>query len=163
MTEKEDICCPEFEVSKWDNKAFDWNKKLFIKATIPTFFHIPLPAMIGKRMHKLYSLAENAGANIPDKSDALIMFHDPSAFKSEIFYAVTKPVERAENTELTGTFEAGVFDGPYSSVPKHIQAMNTRLQEQGKKAKDYYIHYAYCPKCAQKFGKNFMILFAETD
>lgn len=163
MTEKQDICCQKFEISKWDNKTFDWNEKLFIKASVPTFFHIPLPSMIGKRMKILCELADKAEANIPDLSDALVMFHDPSAFKSEIFYSVTKPIEGAENTTLTGRFEAGVFDGPYNSVPKHIKTMNKKLEEQGKKVKDYYIHYAYCPKCAKKFGNNYMILFAETE
>jgi len=163
MTGKQGICCPKFEVSKWDNNTFNWNEKPFIKASVPTFFHIPLPSMIGKRMNRLCVLAKKAEANIPDISDALVMFHDPSAFKSEIFYAVTKPIEGAENTTLTGTFEAGVFDGPYSSVPRHIKAMNKKLEEQGKKVRDYYIHYAYCPKCAKKFGNNYMILFAEME
>jgi hypothetical protein len=163
MTEKQDICCPAFEVSKWDNKIFDWNGKPFIKASVPTFFHIPLPSMIGKRMKTLCDLADKAEANIPDLSEALVMFHDPSAFKSEIFYSVTKPVEGADNTTLTGRFEAGVFNGPYNSVPKHIKTINKKLEEQGKKVKDYYIHYAYCPKCAKKFGQNYMIIFAETE
>lgn len=163
MTEKNELCCPKFEVIKWDNKTFEWNEKPFIKASIPTFFHIPIPSMIGKRMNVLCDLAEKAEANIPDLTDALVMFHDPSAFKSEIFYSVTKPIEGAENTTLTGTFKAGVFDGPYNSVPKHIKTMNEKLQEQGKQVKDYYIHYAYCPKCAKKFGNNYMILFAEIE
>ena len=34
MTGKQEICCPKFEVSKWDNKTFDWNKKPFIKASV---------------------------------------------------------------------------------------------------------------------------------
>ncbi|MCF8379711.1 MAG: hypothetical protein K9H49_09055 [Bacteroidales bacterium] len=161
MTEKQDICCPKFEVNKWDNKTFNWNEKLFIKESVPTLFHIPFPPMIGKRMNKLCDLVEKADANMTDMTDALVMFHDPSAFKSEIYYSVTKNVEGAENTSLTGTFEAGVFEGPYNSIPKHIKSMNHRLAEQSKKAKDFYVHYAYCPKCAKKFGNNYMILFAE--
>jgi len=34
-------CCPEFHVEKWDKKTFTWDQKLFIKETIPTFFHMP--------------------------------------------------------------------------------------------------------------------------
>ena len=163
MNENQDICCPKFEVSKWNNKTFDWNEKPFIKASVPTFFHIPLTSMISKRMSRLHNAAKDAHADIQDLSEALILFHDPSAFKSEFFYAVTKPVEGVENATLSGKFVAGVFDGPYNSVPKHIKTMNKKLQEQGRKVKDYYIHYAYCPKCAKKFGNNYMILFAETE
>lgn len=47
------------------------------------------------------------------------------------------------------------------AVPKFIKQMNGYLAAQGKKAKDYYIHYAYCPKCAKKYGDNYMILFAK--
>jgi hypothetical protein len=71
-------------------------------------------------------------------------------FKSEIYYAVTGDVEGANNTTLTGTFSAGVFDGPYNSIPRYIKEMEKRLASENKKAKDYYIHYAYCPKMCKE-------------
>ncbi len=153
-------CCPEFNPGKWDKKTFNWEKKLFLKESMGTFFHIPFPPSIGKKVTKMHNLAQNAGAAIPDTSEALILFRDPSAFKSEIYYAVTKEVEGAENSAISGTFVAGVFDGPFNSVPEHIKEMNNYLGESGRKAKDYYIHYAYCPKCAKEKGHNYMILFA---
>lgn len=163
MENKNQECCPKFEVDKWDKKTFTWEKKPFIKETIPTFFHIPFPPMIGKKMRKMFGLAEKAKANIPNPTDALVMFHDPTPFKSEIFYSVTQEVEGAHNTSLSGTYIAGVFDGPYNSVPKHIKEMEKRLAEESKKAKDYFVHYSYCPKCARKYGHNYMILFAEVE
>ena len=161
MKDQNQECCPKFEATKWDNKTFSWDNKPFIKESIPAFFHIPFPPMIGKKMTKMFDLADKAQANIPDLADALVLFHDPSSFKSEIFYSVTQEVEGANNTGLSGDFIAGVFDGPYNSVPKHIKEMEKRLEKKKKKAKDYYIHYAYCPKCAKKFGHNYMILFAQ--
>lgn len=161
MENQNQECCPEFNVAKWDKKDFNWDKKLFIKETIPTFFHIPFPPAIGKKMKKMYKLVEKAKAGYDDVTDALVLFHDPTAFKSEIYYSVTKEVEGANNTTLSGNFIAGVFDGPYNGVPKYIKEMEADLSKQDKKAKDYYIHYAYCPKCAKKFGNNYSILFAE--
>lgn len=161
MTEQTNECCPKFDANRWDNKTFNWDKKPFIKESVLTFFHMPLPSMIGKKMTVLCDLADKANANFEDLTDALVLFHDPSAFRSEIFYSVTHDVDGANNTSLSGTFEAGVFEGPYNSVPRHIKAMDKRLAGEGKKAKDYFIHYAYCPKCAKKYGKNYMILFAE--
>ena len=161
MKDQNQECCPKFEATKWDNKTFSWDNKPFIKESIPAFFHIPFPPMIGKKMTKMFDLADKAQANIPDLADALVLFHDPSSFKSEIFYSVTQEVEGANNTGLSGDFIAGVFDGPYNSVPKHIKEMEKRLANKKQKAKDYYIHYAYCPKCAKKFGHNYMILFAQ--
>ncbi len=46
-------------------------------------------------------------------------------------------------------------------MPKFMKLMDEYLLEKGKKAQDYYIHYAYCPKCAEKFGHNYMIMFAK--
>ena len=161
MNAQNQNCCPVFDVEKWDKKSFTWDKKLFIKESIPTFFHMPLVIMIDRKTKKLGALARKANANIPDIAEALLLFHDPSTFKSEIYYAVTRKVKGAHNTTLSGTFVAGVFDGPYDAVPKFIKKMNKHLSKDGIKAKDYYVHYAYCPKCAVKFGHNYMILFAK--
>lgn len=160
MENQDQECCPKFDVQKWDKKTFNWKDKLFIKETIPTLFHIPFPPIIGKKITKMHGMAVNADATIPDKTEALIMFRDPSAFKSEIYYAVTKELEGANNTTLSGTFEAGVFDGPYNAVPRFLKQMDLYLKEKGQTAKDYYVHYAYCPKCAKEKGHNYMILFA---
>ena len=54
-----------------------------------------------------------------------------------------------------------MFDGPFNVIPKFIKEMNEYLDGQGKKAKEYFVHYAYCPKCAKEKGKNYMILFAQ--
>ena len=153
-------CCPKFEVEKWDKKTFNWENKLFLKESIPTFFHIPLPPMIGKKVMKMHYLAQKAEATIQDKSEALVLFRDPSAFKSEIYYAVTKEVDEGNNATISGSFVACVFDGPYNSIPKCIKEMINYLKEKDQIPKDYYVHYAYCPKCARESGHNYMILFA---
>jgi hypothetical protein len=153
-------CCPKFNVEQWDKKTFVWENKLFLKESISTLFHIPFPPMIGKKVMKMHSLAQNFKATIQDKSEALILFRDPSAFRSEIYYSVTKEVKGANNTMISGSFVAGVFDGSYNSIPKFIKEMNTYLGKNGQTAKDYYVHYAYCPKCAKAYGHNYMILFA---
>ncbi|MFH1286300.1 MAG: hydrolase [Candidatus Magasanikbacteria bacterium] len=156
-----DECCPDFIPEKWDEKIYTWDNKKFIKETIPTLFHMPFPPMIGKRMEKMMKLAKNAKALKEDMADVLVLFHDPSAFKSEIFLSVTKDVPKANNTIISGVFEGKVFDGKYNEIPKFIKEMDKYLKDKGKKAKDYYVHYAYCPGCAKKFGSNYMILFAK--
>lgn len=161
MNTQDQECCPEFDVNKWDKKSFTWDRKLFIKESIPAFFHMPLVTMIDNKTKKMGALVRKAKADIPDITDALLLFHDPSPFKSEIYYAVTREVEGANNTSISGIFEAGVFDGPYDAIPKYIKKMEARLAEDGKRAKDYYVHYAYCPKCAVKYDHNYMILFAQ--
>jgi len=163
MQNKNQVCCPLFEPSKWDNKTFTWDKKPFLKESVPTLFHIPFPPMIGKKMNKMMAEADQAKANISDLTEALVLFHDPSAFKSEIYYSVTEPVAGANNIALSGRYVAGVFEGPYNSVPKHIKEMDKRLSGENLKAKSHYVHYAYCPGCAKKVEHNYMVLFAELE
>ena len=160
MKTQDQECCPEFNVEKWDKKTVKWENKLFLLESMPTLFHIPFPPMIGKKVMKMHTLAQNAESTIPDKSEALILFRDPSAFRSEIYYAVTREVVGANNTTISGSFVAGVFDGPYNSIPRYIKEMEKALEARGQAAKDYYVHYAYCPECAKKTGHNYMILFA---
>lgn len=153
-------CCPTFHPEKWEGKTYEWNKKKFIKASVPTLFHIPLPPMIGKKVTKMVKLAEDAQRLAKNREDILLLFMDPTAFKSEMFLSVTDTVPHAENTTLTGTFVSKVFDGPFNSAPKFMKQMDAHLSKQGKKAEDYYVHYAYCPKCAKEAGHNYMVLFA---
>ena len=161
MENQIDECCPEFEVSKWDKKREIWENRLFIKETMPTLFHMPFPPTIGKKITKMYGQVEKAGAHLPDKADTLILFRDPSAFRSEIYYSVSKKVADSQNAELSGTFVSRVFDGKYNEVPKFIKEMDKYLKENGESAGDYYIHYAYCPLCAKKYGHNYVTLFAK--
>jgi hypothetical protein len=152
-------CCSQFNPEKWDNKTFNWYNKPFIKESMITFFHIPFPCSLNKKISKLCKLADSCNSVNPE--EVLLLFRDPSAFKSEIYLSVDKEITGAENTKITGNFVSKVFSGPYREVPKFIKSMDEYLSKEGKKAKDYYIHYAYCPKCAEKYGNNYMIIFAQ--
>jgi hypothetical protein len=154
-------CCPEFKPEKWDQKTFNWENKPFLKETMPTFFHIPLSSIINKKVVKMSGMAMESKMAEANPEDALLLFRDPGAFKSEMYLSVAGQVPDANNAAISGTFIGKVFDGPYRSIPKFIKETNDFAAAQGKKPKDYYIHYAYCPKCAKKYGKNWMIIFAE--
>jgi hypothetical protein len=154
-------CCPKFNPGKWDQKTYNWDNKPFIKETLPTLFHIPFPPMIGKKITKMWKMAEEAKKAETNKEDTLILFRDPSAFKSEIYLSVAGPVPNANNVNISGTFIGKVFSGSFNAVPKFMKQMDEYLAGKGKKARDYYIHYAYCPICAKKYGNNYMIFFAQ--
>jgi hypothetical protein len=154
-------CCPEFNIEKWDRRTLCWNNVRFIKDSVPEFFHVPFPPMISRKIARMWKAVEQAGASAPNKEDTLILFHDPTPFRGEIYISVEKKVPRENNVVISGNFVSRVFEGGYDAIPKLVKVMNQYLAETGKKAKDYYIHYAYCPKCAKKFGHSYMILFAE--
>lgn len=164
IQEKEELidgCCPKFYPEKWDEKTFKWEGKQFIKESVLEFFHIPYPPMIKKKITKMMRLAEAADRMEANKGDALLLFADPSPFKGDIYLSVTGSVPDANNTNLSGTFISKVFEGDYGSIPKFIKQMDTYLDNQHKKARNYYVHYAYCPKCAEKEKHNYTVLFAQ--
>lgn len=156
-------CCPTFHAEKWDEKTHHWDHKKFIKTSVPTLFHIPLPPMIGNRVTRMTKLAEDSHNLAANREDILLLFSDPSAFKSDLYLSVENMVPEAENTTLSGTFISKVFEGAFNAVPKFIKQMDAYLDTQKQKAKNYYVHYAYCPKCAKVAGHNYMVLFAELE
>ena len=155
-----DECCPTFEPQRWDEKTLHWDERLFIMESVPTLFHMPLPSSIGKKITRMWEMAMQSQA-CPAIEDALILFRDPSAFRSEIYCTVTKEVPGADNVTMSGTYVSKVFDGPYNAIPRFMKEMESYLSGMGKVAEDYLVHYAYCPKCAKERGHNHLILFAK--
>ena len=155
-----DQCCPKFNPKLWDGKTHHWKNKLFIKDTVPQLFHMPFPPMIGKMIQRQWKKAKDDGA-APDIKDFLWLSYDPSPWKSEHYIAVTKEVPSANNAKLSGTFVSKVFDGPFNAVPKWIKEMDKYLTEKGKKSKKYYFYFTTCPKCAKKYGHNYVVVFAQ--
>jgi len=74
---------------------------------------------------------------------------------------VTNDVEGANNCTISGTFVATVFEGPYNAIPNYVKKIEEYLKDIGKEARDYLVHYVYCPTCAEKYGYNYSILFAK--
>jgi hypothetical protein len=153
-------CCPEFDPVPWNGKIHTWKDKLFIKETVPQLFHMPLPWMISRMIGRMWKKAQDAGG-APEIKDFLWLAYDPSPWKSEHYISVTKEIPDAENVSFSGTFISRVFDGPYNNVPVWVKEMDTYLDEKDKKAKKYYFYFTTCPKCAKKYGHNYVVAFAE--
>ncbi len=159
---QQEPCCPEFDPAAWNNTTLVWKDKPFITESMPVFFHIPWPPMIGRLIGRMWDKVRKADA-AADAKDMLVLATDPSPWRSEWYMSVTKPVPDAQNVALSGTFAVRVFDGPYNAVPKWIKEMNACLAKENKKARKYYFHYTSCPKCAKLRGHNYVVAFAQTE
>ncbi len=157
-TLNEKICCPEFDPTPWEDKEISWDNKLFIKETTVSLFHIPLN--FGSMMKKACDKIEKAGAGF-DMKDWIILSYDPSPWKGEHYLAVTKEVPDSENVRISGTFLAKVFEGPYKNVGKWHKEMEELVKNKGKEVKKIYFYYTTCPKCAKKWGKNYVVGLAQ--
>ncbi len=156
----DDICCPEFNVEKYQNKEHVWKEKKFVKGYVNQIFHMPLN--MGKVITETYAKITEAKADV-EIEDFLILAYDPSPWKSELYFTVSKDVPSLENVTLSGKYISKVFDGPYNMVPQWIQEFDRYLEEKKLFPIKYYFHYAYCPKCSKKYGHNYVVAFAQIE
>lgn len=158
--ENNEICCPPFDPTLWGDKTITWTDKLFIKDHTTTIFHMPLPSSMSKMMERIYEKAKAAQANTQPQ-DFILLADDVSNWKCDYYMSVTKEVSNAENAKISGTFLTKVFDGPYQAVPKWLKEMESFVKTKGETSQKYYIYYTTCPKCAKKYGHNYVVIFAQ--
>jgi len=155
------VCCPSFDPRPWDGTTHVWADKPFLKDEMPQFLHIPLPGVMSKTITRMWEFARKHKATT-EAQDFLLLTYDPSPWKSELYMALTKDLHDVPNVvKLSGNYISKVYDGSYSQVPKYIKDMEAFLKQQGKKAKRYYFYYTTCPKCAKKYGHNYIVLLSE--
>jgi len=156
MQKGDEVCCPEFDPKKWDKKKVTWKGKLFVKATVFSFFHIPLnfESVMKKNCEKIKA------AKAEDKN-TIVLGDEISPFHSHVYISVKKPVVGCNDVKLSGQFLTKVFEGPYKEMKGWIKEMKEYIKEKKKELKHMYFYYTTCPKCAKKYEKNYVVLFAE--
>jgi len=152
-------CCAVPNVDALDKKEFEFKDKHFIRDHTRSFLYMPLN--MNKVMKRLNETAEKSGASMP-ATEAMILSRDLSPWKAEQLYAVTKPLEGANNVTLNGSFVTMVFEGPYQDAKKWYATLEEYVKRRGKKQKATYMFYTTCPKCAKHYGKNYTIALTQT-
>lgn len=64
-------------------------------------------------------------------------------------------------TTISGMFLTKVFEGPYKNVGEWMKEMREYVLQKDKELKMMYAYYTTCPKCAKKYGKNYVVLLAQ--
>ena len=151
-----DECCPRFEPEPWDDKTLTWENRRFIKARVTSIFHIPLN--FGAVMNRNVSAIEAASA----KPDTMVVLSDEnSLWGADVYIEVTKDIPGANMATISGTFFSKVFEGPYRDMRKWIEEMKSFVHSKGKHLQKLYFFYTTCPKCAKKYGKNYVAILAK--
>lgn len=153
---KDEVCCPPFDVSKWDGKTIEWEEKLFVKDHVTSVLHIPLN--YGGVVTRVMSKIEGAGAH---NDDGLMLSDEKSVWGSDLYVATSTAVPNAEMAKLSGTYLTKVFEGDFSQVGQWTDSMTTYVKQQGSEISKLYFWYTTCPKCAKRYGKNYVVLFAQ--
>ena len=109
MDNAETGCCPRFDPTGWDGGELELRDRPFLRATTRNFMHIPLN--MGSMMKRTWKTIHDAGAAPAD--EYLVLSTDPSPWRGEHYFAVSKDVPGAEMTTLPGSYLMKVFEGPY--------------------------------------------------
>jgi hypothetical protein len=154
----EHTCCPPFDPAPWDDKTHEWRDKRFIKDTVFTLFYMPVS--FGAVMKRLDAKVRAAGGNIPD---SLCLSDHTSKWNMDVYLAVDKEIPGAENVTLGGRFFSKVYEGPFKDTGKWCQDFEQRAKTTNRNIAKWYMWYTTCPKCAKKYGKNYVVILARTD
>ncbi|MDX9880893.1 MAG: hypothetical protein RBS73_02430 [Prolixibacteraceae bacterium] len=152
------ICCPPFEPDPWENKLFTWENKSFIKDRVCTLFYMPLN--FGSVMKRLDKKVRAAEAAIPDW---LCLSDHTSKWNMDLYLAVDKKVAGAENVTLSGKFFSKVYEGPFKDTGKWCKDFEEDAKSKGLVVRKWYMWYTTCPKCAKKYGKNYVVVVGEVE
>lgn len=152
-------CCPRFKPDGWDEQALHFKDKLFVKANTRSIFHIPLN--MGSVFPETFEAIEKANAQNMDQF--IVLSQDPSAWRAEHFFSVSKDVPGQEMVQISGDFLTKVFEGAYKNAPRWEKQMKNYVESKGKQLKKTYFFYTTCPKCAKYYGKNYMVAVAEIE
>lgn len=154
----ESTCCPEFNPNPWDNQLFEWKDKRFIKDKVCTLFYMPMN--FGQVMKRLDRKITAAGAKVLDN---LGLSDHTSKWNMDLYLAVDKEIPGAVNTALTGKFFSKVYEGPFRDTEKWCKDFESIASAKGYTIKKWYMWYTTCPKCAKKYGKNYVVIVGEIE
>ncbi|OFY44344.1 MAG: hypothetical protein A2X18_01690 [Bacteroidetes bacterium GWF2_40_14] len=155
QSENEPICCPTFDPAPWDDKTFEWDNKKFIKDHVFTIFYMPVNfGGVIKRMDKKIT---SVGATMPDW---LCLSDHTSQWNMDLYLAVDQEIPGADNRTLNGKFYSKVYEGDFRETGKWCKDYDEILKAKGLTCKKMYMWYTTCPKCAKKYGKNYVAIIS---
>ena len=149
-------CCPKFDPAPWDGKIFEWNNKKFIKDKVFTLFFMPIN--FGSVITRMMKKTEKASIQVPEW---LCLSDHTSKWNMDIYLAVDKEVPEAENLTLSGKYLSKVYEGDFKETGKWCKDFVEYIKGQNLVMKKMYMWYTTCPKCAKKYGKNYVVIIAE--
>lgn len=158
MKDQNQECCPKFDPAPWDGKIFEWDNKKFIKGKVFTFFYMPIN--FGSVVKKLNAKVRESGAKFEDNMG---LSDHTSKWNMDLYLAVDKEISGAENATLSGKFYSKVYEGNFKETGNWCKDFESIVGDRGMNVKKWYMWYTTCPKCAKKWGKNYVVIIAQVD
>ena len=149
-------CCPEFNPALWDGKIVEWGNKKFIKDKVFTLFYMPIN--FGSVMTRLVKKIDEAGTKM---SEGIILSEHTSKWNMDLYVAVDNEIAGAENTTMSGKFLCKVYEGNFKDTGIWMKDFESYTKGKGVVVNKTYMWYTTCPKCAKKYGKNYVVIVAK--
>lgn len=149
-------CCPKFDPAPWDGKIVEWNGKRFIKDKVFTLFYMPVN--FGSVITRMMTKIEKAGTKA---KDWMALSDHTSKWNMDLYVAVDREIPDAENVTLSGRFLCKVYEGNFKDTGKWCKDFADFAKGKNLEVKKMYMWYTTCPKCAKKYGKNYVVIVAQ--
>lgn len=151
-------CCPPFVPGPWDGVDLEWKGKRFVKSRVFTFLYIPVN--FGSVITRLMKKTGAAGAETPDR---LCLSDHTSRWNMDIYLAVDREVPGLANTTISGRFLSKVYEGDFKETGRWCKDFSEYAASKPCKISKLYLWYTTCPRCAKKYGKNYVVLIGERE
>jgi endo-beta-N-acetylglucosaminidase D len=153
---KNQECCPKFDPAAWDQKTFEWQNRPFIKDKVFTLFYMPMN--FGGTMKRIMKKVEKARASVPNW---LCLSEHTSKWNMDVYCAVDKEVSDAQMAHLSGKFLSKVYEGDFKETGNWCKDFEQYAKDKGVSVNKMYMWYTTCPKCAKKYGKNYVAIVGQ--
>lgn len=153
-------CCPLINPADWDEQTYEFDDKMFVRVRTMNFLHMPLN--MGRMMRRVMRAIEKNNAGV-DPAEFVILADESSPWYSNHYIAVSDEVPGFKNTTLSGKFLTKVFDGPYKNAGQWYEKLLDFTFSRGYEPMRTFFYYTVCPRCAKKYGKNYVIGFEQVE
>jgi hypothetical protein len=149
-------CCPKFDPKPWDHKILTWKNKKFIKDKVFTLFHIPMN--FGSVITKMMKKIDSSGSKCVKW---MCLSEHTSKWNMSLYLAVDKEIPDADNVRISGKFLSRVYEGPFKDTGKWCKDFEEYAKQKKHEIKKMFMWYTTCPKCAKKYGKNYVVIIGQ--
>jgi len=149
------ICCPPFDPKPWEQTIVSFDDQFFMKVKVLTFNSIPLN--FGSVMTRARKLIGQAGAKVVNN---IALCNHVSKWTMEVYIAIDKEFDNLKAIRLPGTFLSNVYEGPFKDTAIWCKDFERLAKEKEFVINTWYMWYTTCPKCAKKYGKNYVVVLA---
>ena len=151
----ESVCCPKFEPEPWQDKILEWKDKKFITTRVFTLLYMPVG--FGNTMRKLDRAMRQTGAESPDR---LCLSDHTSQWNMNLYLATDMDIQGYNTAIMSGRYYSRVYEGSFKDTGKWCKDFEESAKSKGYSPGKLFMWYTTCPKCAKKYGKNYVVILS---